>query len=89
MNENLSRMVQDEAVARCAQPPAEQAGLLELMAHFLWAVLQPLATVLQNAIDLRGDLVDKNLVLALMAKSKRGADGERSQVIEAFCNLLI
>ena len=59
------------------------------MTNLFGAVLYSLATVFQRAIDLRGDLVYQNLVLSLMAQSKRGADGERSQVIEAFGDLLV
>ena len=89
MNADLSCMIQNEPIAGRAYPPAEQACLLKRVAHFFRAVLYSLATVFQHAIDLRGDLVDQNLVLSLMAKSKRGADGERSQFIEAFSELLL
>jgi len=89
MNADLSCMIQYEPIAGCAHPPTEQVCLLEPVADFFRAVLYSLATVFQQTIDLHGDLAYQNLVLALMAKSKRGADGERSQVIETFCNLLV
>ena len=89
MNADLSCMIQYEPIAGCAHPPTEQVCLLEPVADIFRAVLYSLATVSQHAIDLRGDLVYENLALALMAKSKRRADGERSQVIEAFCDLLL
>lgn len=71
-------MVQQESVTRCAQPPAEQAGPFEFVAHLLWAVLQPLATVLLNAIDFSRDLSNQNLDLPLMAERESGADSEHS-----------
>jgi hypothetical protein len=89
MNADLGCMIQDETIAGRANPLTEQACLLEPVANFFRAVLYSLATVFQHAIDLRSDLADQNLVLSVMAKSKRGADGERSQVIEAFSELLL
>ena len=89
MNPDPSCMIQNEPIARRAYPPAEQACLLERVAHFFQAVLYSLATVFQHMIDLRGDLVDQHLVSSVMAQSKRGVDGEHSQVIETFCDLLV
>ena len=57
MNADLSCMIQNEPIAGCAHPPAEQACLLEPVTDFFRAVLYSFATVFQHAIDLRGDLV--------------------------------
>jgi hypothetical protein len=59
------------------------------MAHLFSAVLQPFAAVLLDSIDLSGDLSNTNLIFALMAQSKRGADRERPEVINALCDLLV
>ena len=82
-------MIQQESIARSAQAPVEQAGLLQPVTHLFRAVLQSLTPDLQNSIDLRGDLSNQNLGIALVAKRERGADSERSQVIQAFCDLLL
>ena len=68
MNKDLSCMVQDEPVARCAQSPAEKAGLPQPVADFLRAALDSLASVRQPAIHFRGNLTHQNLVLALVVK---------------------
>jgi len=79
VHSDQSRMVQDESVTGRAQSLPVQSGLLEPVAHLLRAVLQLLAPALEDAIDLRGDLSHQNLVLAFVAKSKRGTDGEMTR----------
>ena len=59
------------------------------MADFFCTVLDSLPAFLKDAIHLCSDLPNQNLVLVLMAKRERGAYGERSQVIQAFCDLLL
>ncbi len=76
MNADLSCMIQNEPIAGCACALAEQACLLEPVADFFRAALYSFATVFQHSIDLPGDLVYQNLIFPLMAKCKRGADGE-------------
>ena len=89
VEKDLSRMVQDESIARCAQPPTEQAFLLHPVADLFGAVMRFLPTVLLHAIDLRGNLSHQNLFLPLVAKRERGAGDKCSQVVQAFCDLLL
>jgi hypothetical protein len=89
VEKDLSRVVQLESVACCAHPPAKQAGLLQPVAHRFRAEPQPFTLSLQKVVDLNCDLSNKNLTLPLVAQRERGTDGERSQVIQAFRDLML
>ena len=89
MNADLSCMIQNEPIAVRAYPSAEQACLLEPVTDLFRRVQWPFAAHLLDAIDLTGDLSNKNLVFALVTQGERHADSERSQFIEAFCGLLL
>ena len=89
VKEDLSRTIHYETVAVPAQPPAGHADLRQLATHAFRTVLQFLIPGLQIPIDLVGDLANQNFGLPLMAKCEEGAQTEQSQIIQAFCDLLV
>jgi hypothetical protein len=83
------RLIQGSAIAGLAQSPGEHTDFPKLVSHFLGTKLQGLTASLEETINLGCDLLDKDLVLTLMAECERGSGNERVDTIGAIGYLLL
>ena len=78
------RLVQSQAIAGLAQPTRVQTHFLKFVPHFLRTQLPGLTPSREQAIDLHGNFLDKDLGVILLAERERGTDYECFVTVRAI-----